>query len=253
LEYPPSIFLHLSCTLSRVCGGSRSSRAVGSCTAGVTCYSSSTSHWYSATGCWHRTVSLLNCDVISASNSLTAATRTARAADHVPLRHWEESYGRFETPRCVFLEGESFLTTPKRRTIVAWHSLTFYLTTIIGHFRRNSGGRMSGLHQYRKRADRKWQTTFIESNNDPLFGVQILFYLRATHSVSFFLAVNRNVCNGLTSGVVIGFVKVEKSSDRREWRVLAPRTICVAAEFFFPMPCSIKSPMCLLFLISSWF
>ena len=117
LEYPPSIFLHLSVTLSRVCGGSRSSRAVGSCTAGVTCYSSSssssTSHWYSATGCWHRTVSSLNCDVISAANGLTAATRTARAADHVTLRHWEESYWRFETPRCVFLQGESFLDHPE--------------------------------------------------------------------------------------------------------------------------------------------
>ena len=58
-------------------------------------------------------VSALNCDVIAAANCLTATTRTVHAADHVTLRRWEGSYWRFETPRCVFLQGESFLDHPE--------------------------------------------------------------------------------------------------------------------------------------------
>jgi hypothetical protein len=120
------------------------------------------------------------------------------AADHVT-----PCYRRFEAPWCVYLQGQAFLDSPEddpseRRTLLARHSPTFYLTTIIGPFRSYSGGRMCGLPQYHKRADRKWQTTFVTSNNDPMFfSSKCALYLCHTilplsdsRTISVFLAIN---------------------------------------------------------------
>jgi len=77
----------LQCHTAKSVWRSRSSRAVGSCcTAIVTlqCQQQQQQH-LSLIQCDR--LASLNCDVISAANCLTAIIRTARAANHVTLRH----------------------------------------------------------------------------------------------------------------------------------------------------------------------
>jgi len=150
-------------------------------------------------------LSALNCGVISAANCLTATTRTARAADHVTLT-FRNTTMRYSSRRVISWPPRNVGHLSLDTTSLFIWQLSLVTSVVI--LAVGWVGYISIISE-----PTGSDTTFIESNNGPLFWVQIVFHLHCTdlslgdsHTVSFFQAINRTVCNGVTSGVVIGFI-----------------------------------------------
>jgi len=146
LEYLSSIFLHFSVTLSRLCAGQGRLELSAVAVQRLSHIAVPTAAAAPLTDAVRQAgITELWCDF---SSKLLNRNHT-----HGPCcwpRDPASLRGELPTFRNIAMRFPSRRVIswppPKRRALVAWNSFTFYLTTIIGHFRRNSDGRRSGLH-----------------------------------------------------------------------------------------------------------